>query len=255
MGDGGAAGDPQGNGQNPTSAARQDAAHRRRRGEAPTRRRSCHGLRNPWRFAFDRKTGDLYIGDVGQNQWEECHVVAAPTARGKNFGWNVIEGRHCFDAAQRCDTTGFTPPVVEYAARDGCSITGGFVYRGKALPELDGLYFYADYCTALLRSFRWETAGRGHWDWKAALDPDRRCSRSLARSARTTTASSTSSRSTAHLSACAQALAHRRGQSSVASCEIDVVMHVRRAADHCCSRQSRANWLRMPLASSGEARP
>jgi hypothetical protein len=95
-----------------------------------------------------------------------------------NFGWNVVEGNHCYEA-KTCNRTGFTPPVAEYPHEQGCSITGGVTYRGKAMPALDGRYFYADYCTGLLRSFTWThdpsspTAKgwiRDHWDWKTKLD-------------------------------------------------------------------------------------
>lgn len=170
-GDGGAAGDPQGNGQDPDALLGKmlrldvDAA-------APRPEIVARGLRNPWRYAFDAATGDLYIGDVGQNEWEQLYVVPAGHLTGHNFGWNVAEGRHCYQAAT-CDRSAFTAPVTDYPHRDGCSVTGGVVYRGKALPALDGVYFYADYCTAFVRSFRWAPAGiRDHWDWKAALDPD-----------------------------------------------------------------------------------
>jgi glucose/arabinose dehydrogenase len=175
IGDGGAANDPHGNGQNPTSLL---AKLLRFDVEAPSPRAEIvHvGLRNPWRFWFDAKTGDLYIGDVGQNLWEEVDVVPAGTRERVNFGWNVLEGTHCFDAATgrtkaECDRDGLAPPAVEYGHDQGCSITGGVTYRGKALPELDGRYFYADYCTGLLRSFAW-TRGfvREHWDWKASID-------------------------------------------------------------------------------------
>lgn len=129
------------------------------------------GLRNPWRYAFDRKTGDLYIADVGQDRWEEVDVVPAGTLAARNFGWRIMEGLHC-RSGDRCERRGLTLPVVEYNHRAGCSITGGFVYRGKALPMLDGAYFYADYCTALVRSFRWKAgAVFDHWDWRATLDP------------------------------------------------------------------------------------
>jgi glucose/arabinose dehydrogenase len=113
------------------------------------------GLRNPWRFTFDPATGDLYIADVGQNAWEEVDVVlaAAGAGRGANFGWNVTEGRHCF-AQANCDLTQFTLPVLEYGHGEGCSITGGYVYRGAAIPALQGHYFYADYCQGWVRSFR-----------------------------------------------------------------------------------------------------
>ena len=114
-----------------------------------------YGLRNPWRFNFDAATGDLYIADVGQNVWEEVDVVAASAGagRGANFGWNIMEGRHCY-ASPGCDTTQFTLPVLEYTHSVGCSITGGYVYRGAAVPALQGHYFYADFCSGWVRSFR-----------------------------------------------------------------------------------------------------
>jgi glucose/arabinose dehydrogenase len=113
------------------------------------------GLRNPWRFTFDPATGDLYVADVGQNAWEEVDVVRAAegAGRGTNFGWNVTEGRHCY-AGAGCDLGAFTLPVLEYGHGEGCSITGGFVYRGAAIPDLQGHYFYADYCQGWVRSFR-----------------------------------------------------------------------------------------------------
>ena len=115
------------------------------------------GLRNPWRFTFDAATGDLYIADVGQNAWEEVDVVTAAqgAGRGANFGWRAMEGRHCY-ANQACDPSAFTLPVLEYSHGDGCSISGGFVYRGAAIPALQGHYFYADYCRGWVRSFRLE---------------------------------------------------------------------------------------------------
>lgn len=174
MGDGGAANDPEGNGQNATALLgkllRFDV-------DGDAKAEIVHmGLRNPWRFSFDAKTGDLYIGDVGQNLWEYVHASAASDKGMKNFGWNIMEGLHCFDPETgtnkaTCNKTGLTPALVEYPHDQGCSITGGFVYRGKALPFLDGRYFYADYCTGLLRSFTWvRGAVREHWDWKPAID-------------------------------------------------------------------------------------
>jgi len=111
-----------------------------------------YGLRNPWRFSFDRSLGDLYIGDVGQQRLEEVDVVTASTASGTNFGWNVMEGTSCYNAAA-CSTVGLTLPVAEYTHADGCSITGGFVYRGADVPALQGRYLYADYCRGWVRSF------------------------------------------------------------------------------------------------------
>ncbi len=115
-----------------------------------------YGLRNPWRFSFDRVTGDLYIGDVGQNEIEEIDVspVAAGAGRGTNYGWDVMEGRECFEPASGCDQTGLVLPAAQYDHRDGCSVTGGYVYRGSAIPALQGTYFYSDVCSGWVRSFR-----------------------------------------------------------------------------------------------------
>ena len=109
------------------------------------------GLRNPWRFSFD---GDLlYIGDVGQDAWEEINIAHADSWR-LNFGWSVMEGAHCF-REPGCDQAGLGIPVLEYPHEDGnCSVTGGYVYRGSALPELDGSYFYGDFCSGMIASFR-----------------------------------------------------------------------------------------------------
>jgi glucose/arabinose dehydrogenase len=114
-----------------------------------------YGLRNPWRFTFDPATGDLYVADVGAHAWEEVDVVTAAggAGRGTNFGWNPTEGSHCY-ATPACDPSAFTLPVVEYSHDEGCSITGGFVYRGAAIPALQGHYFYADYCQGWVRTFR-----------------------------------------------------------------------------------------------------
>jgi hypothetical protein len=167
LGDGGGGGDPDGNGQDKQALLgkilRLDvdagtpyaiptdnpfATDPNARGEI-----WAFGLRNPWRFSFDRQTGDLYIADVGQNEWEEVDVAAAPAAgRGVNYGWNVMEGAHCFAS---CDTTGLARPVLEYSHGDGCSITGGYVYRGTRVPALAGHYLYSDYCTHFVRSFRY----------------------------------------------------------------------------------------------------
>ncbi|MCO4744527.1 MAG: PQQ-dependent sugar dehydrogenase [Proteobacteria bacterium] len=98
------------------------------------------GLRNPWRFSFDRSTGELYIGDVGQDDYEEIHVAEA----GDNLGWPIMEGDHCFNGAN-CDSTGLTRPIWEYAHTSGVTaVVGGYVYRGCALPDLDGIYFFSD---------------------------------------------------------------------------------------------------------------
>jgi len=104
------------------------------------------GLRNPWRIAFDQANGDLYIGDVGQNQWEEIDYLPANSPAGANFGWDYFEGNHPFEGTppQNAD---LIAPIAEYGHDQGCSVTGGVVYRGQALPEWQGIYFYGDYCS------------------------------------------------------------------------------------------------------------
>ncbi|HET9274579.1 MAG TPA: PQQ-dependent sugar dehydrogenase [Gemmatimonadales bacterium] len=116
-----------------------------------------YGLRNPWRVDIDPATGDLYVADVGEGQWEEVSVspAAAGAGRGANLGWRIMEGPDCFGTAS-CDQTGLELPVVWYDHGRGCSITGGFVYRGSAIPALQGHYFYSDYCSGFVRSFRLE---------------------------------------------------------------------------------------------------
>ncbi|HEV7276265.1 MAG TPA: PQQ-dependent sugar dehydrogenase [Devosiaceae bacterium] len=109
------------------------------------------GARNPWRASFDGD--DLYIADVGQNQWEEVNVITTADA-GANLGWNIMEGPDCFDAPN-CDTAGLVLPVHSYSHDLGCSITGGYVYRGTAIPALDGHYFFGDYCSGVLFSFQY----------------------------------------------------------------------------------------------------
>jgi len=104
------------------------------------------GVRNPWRNSFDRVTGDLWIGDVGQGAWEEIDVARAGVG-GLNFGWNRMEGNHCFPPGGECSTGGLTPPVTEYGHDLGCTVVGGYVYRGVKYPALAGAYLFADYCT------------------------------------------------------------------------------------------------------------
>lgn len=113
------------------------------------------GLRNPWRFSFDRRTNDLWIGDVGQDKYEELDYVPAQQVRqgGLNFGWSILEGNHCLDNAN-CPTDGLTPPLLEYAhGGNGCSVTGGYVYRGQAIPQWNGIYFFADFCSGNIWSY------------------------------------------------------------------------------------------------------
>ena len=154
LGDGGSGGDPEGNGQNPDTLLgamlRLDVDGRRPyaipadnpfvkgggRGEI-----YAWGLRNPWRWSFDREGGALWLGDVGQNKWEEVNRVKA----GDNLGWNRWEGLHCY--SRGCTVEGVVMPLAEYGHDQGCSITGGYVYRGEAMPKFVGHYLYGDFCS------------------------------------------------------------------------------------------------------------
>jgi glucose/arabinose dehydrogenase len=112
----------------------------------------ARGLRNPWRWSFDRLNGDLWIGDVGQNSYEEIDRSTAASGRGRaiNYGWRVMEGRHCYNPATGCSSAGKALPIVEYDHSLGCSVTGGYVYRGVAFPSLAGGYFFGDYCSGTI---------------------------------------------------------------------------------------------------------
>ena len=129
----------------------------------------CYGLRNPWRFSFDRETNDLLIGDVGQDQWEEINWVTWNDAKGANFGWRKMEANYCYDPEYFCDTTELVMPVHQYPNNaaymkiligmddneaTGCSVTGGYVYRGKAMKNMWGAYVFGDYCTGRIWSFK-----------------------------------------------------------------------------------------------------
>jgi glucose/arabinose dehydrogenase len=170
MGDGGDAGDPGNNAQNPTSLLGKLLRIDVETGSPLTYTVPATnpftqtvgyrpeiwalGLRNPWRFSFDRQTGDLYIGDVGQALYEEVDVQLASSPGGENYGWNIMEGFHCYAAAS-CDNTGLTLPVLEYPHAQGdCSVTGGTVYRGTAYALMDGVYVYADYCSGRVWGLR-----------------------------------------------------------------------------------------------------
>lgn len=110
----------------------------------------AYGLRNPWRFSFDPATGDMFIADVGQNEIEEINLLPADTDEALNFGWNILEGSSCYLEAN-CDTTGLTMPIMEYPHADGsCSVTGGAVYHGQNLSDLNGTYIFADFCSGLV---------------------------------------------------------------------------------------------------------
>jgi glucose/arabinose dehydrogenase len=119
------------------------------------------GLRNPWRYSFDRATGDLWIGDVGQNQYEEVDYLVEGTKGGLNFGWPIMEGLHCYNS-DNCDQSGLTLPVAEYGHSQGCSITGGYVYRGGHYPILHGVYIFGDYCSGSV----WATIPNPDGSWK-----------------------------------------------------------------------------------------
>jgi glucose/arabinose dehydrogenase len=162
LGDGGSGGDPLGHGQDPRtllgSILRLDVSNPGRY-EIPPDNPFADGaegapevyhwgLRNPWRFSFDRDTGELFIADVGQNAFEEVSRAGVDVEGGRNFGWNVLEGIHCF-SDPACEPVGVLP-WVEYGRDLGCSITGGYVYRGDEIPRLQLWYVFADYCTGLL---------------------------------------------------------------------------------------------------------
>jgi glucose/arabinose dehydrogenase len=158
-GDGGSAGDPWDNAQNPNSLLgkmlRIDVATRPYRipagnpwADRPGARPELWaiGLRNPWRFSFDRVTGELWVGDVGQFQWEEIDVEDPRRGGGLNYGWRTLEARHCYSPKSGCDAAGLHLPVYEYGHDRGCSVTGGYVYRGQAIAGLRGHYLFSDYC-------------------------------------------------------------------------------------------------------------
>jgi glucose/arabinose dehydrogenase len=157
LGDGGSGGDPNNNGQTfRTKLAKIWKLDVNRRGARP--QLVAYGLRNPWRFSFDRANGDLYIGDVGQNAWEEIdYLPRAQLGSVPNFGWAVYEGDAAYDSSRTLDPRGrYVRPVEVYSHDDGCSVTGGFVYRGKAQPDLVGRYFYGDYCSGTVWTLRIE---------------------------------------------------------------------------------------------------
>ncbi len=130
----------------------------------------AYGLRNPWRFSFDRATGDLYVADVGQNQIEEVNFQSAGSPGGQNYGWNVMEGDACFAPASGCDQSGLVLPVFTYrhGPTTGRSITGGYVYRGQEIPELSGRYLYGDYVSGRV----WVTDAASGWEGTLLWDAD-----------------------------------------------------------------------------------
>jgi glucose/arabinose dehydrogenase len=155
LGDGGSGGDPHNNGQTfRNMLAKIWKLNVDRRGARP--QLVGYGLRNPWRFSFDRATGDLYIGDVGQNEWEEIDYVARADRGVKNFGWAVYEGREQYSNRQLLDVGELVSPIHVYGRGDGCTVIGGYVYRGRSVRSLSGRYLFGDYCAGTIWSLRVE---------------------------------------------------------------------------------------------------
>jgi len=127
-----------------------------------------YGLRNPWRFSFDRLTGDMFIGDVGQGSWEEVDFQPANSTEGENYGWRLMEGNSCFNPATNCNNGTLTLPILVYNHSVGCSVTGGYLYRGSKNPNLNGLYLYGDFCTGLIWGAQED--GLGGWNTTVLLD-------------------------------------------------------------------------------------
>ena len=172
LGDGGSSGDPDGNGQNTEtllgSILRIDVAGLDVTGSYSVPRDNpfvgqgsgarqeiwAYGLRNPWRFSFDSLTGDLWAADVGQNRFEEVDLIKP----GRNYGWTVMEGYECFNPSTGCGEADLEPPVAVYSHEEGCSVTGGYVYRGQRLPSLYGAYVYGDFCSGKIWALRYDGA-------------------------------------------------------------------------------------------------
>ena len=120
----------------------------------------AYGLRNPWRFTFDRNTGDLFIADVGQDLWEEVDLQPATSIGGENYGWRRMEATHCFNPTANCQDSSFTLPILEYSHAGGaCSITGGYRYHGAKYPRLHDIYFYGDFCSGAIFGARQQSNG------------------------------------------------------------------------------------------------
>lgn len=190
LGDGGAANDRFGNGQNPNTLlgkilrldVTSDAAQPYRipadnpfvvaawNGQDVRDEVWAIGLRNPWRTSFDRQSGAFWVADVGQNQIEEINVLQPGAPGGENLGWPIMEGNSCFGAAT-CDESGLTLPVAQYTHTGGnCSVTGGYVYRGAAIPQWQGIYFYGDYCSG--RIWALAPSDAGGWANAEVMDSD-----------------------------------------------------------------------------------
>jgi glucose/arabinose dehydrogenase len=126
----------------------------------------AYGLRNPWRFSFDRLTGDLWISDVGEDRWEEVNFQPADSSGGENYGWGIMEGGDCF-GGDSCDRSGLTLPRIQYAnTGENCSVTGGFVYRGQLIPELQGRYVLGDFCSGTV----WTADAASSWQLGVAAE-------------------------------------------------------------------------------------
>ena len=182
MGDGGGAGDPWGNAQNkqvllgkmlridvdgekPYGIPKNNPFVGKKDGREEI---WAYGLRNPWRFSFDPVTGDMYIADVGQKDWEEIHFQPANSKGGENYGWDLFEGFHEFEPKEGYDTNMFTMPVAEYGHKQGCSVTGGYIYRGKKYPTVSGTYFFADFCSGRIWGLRKNP--KGTWEMTEFLE-------------------------------------------------------------------------------------
>lgn len=182
MGDGGFGGDPSGNGQNKNVLLAkmlridvdggmpygipEDNPFKGVPGIRPEV--WAYGLRNPWRFSFDPETRDMYIADVGEGKWEEVDFQPAKSKGGENYGWNLLEGSYGYKLPEGYDTGSLTFPVVEYNHEQGCSVTGGYVYRGKKFSGINGTYFFADFCSGKLWGLRKKPGGS--WEWAKFLD-------------------------------------------------------------------------------------
>ncbi|MEE9516697.1 MAG: PQQ-dependent sugar dehydrogenase [Candidatus Adiutricales bacterium] len=182
MGDGGSGGDPQNNAQNlgtilgkmlrinvDQGLAYSIPPDNPFAGSATARREIwALGLRNPWRFSFDRLTGDMFIADVGQISFEEVNFQPSSSSGGENYGWRFMEGLHCFDPPVNCDNGHLTPPILEYDHSLGISITGGYRYRGSQNPSLVGTYFYADFGSGRIWGASQDSLGQ--WTTEVVLD-------------------------------------------------------------------------------------
>jgi hypothetical protein len=178
-GDGGSAGDPNGNGQDlgtlrgailrldvDSASPYAIPADNPFVGDANAQDEIwAYGLRNPWRFSFDRRTGDLFIGDVGQDDFEEVNFEPANSSGGRNFGWKAMEGSACFEPATDCDDGSMTLPIIEYSHDEGCSVTGGYRYRGPTTPTLPRFYIYGDFCQGKI----WGALRNGAGRWQSNL--------------------------------------------------------------------------------------